>query len=51
MPLLIMILLILAFLCFLIGTVQLQPPGISSRINWSSLGLAFLTLVYLMMRT
>jgi hypothetical protein len=39
-------LLILALICFLIGAVNVQPPG-TRQINWPSAGLALLVLVYM----
>lgn len=39
------VLLGLALLCFLLGTVNAQPPATRS-IDWTSAGLGLLTLVY-----
>jgi hypothetical protein len=51
MPLVGTIFVVLALICFLLGAVQLQPPNITARLNWVSLGLACLTIVYLMLRS
>jgi hypothetical protein len=40
------ILVIAALLCFLVGTVNVQPPG-TRQINWVSAGLVLLMLAYL----
>jgi len=41
------ILLILALLCFVLGAFNVTTAS-ASRINWQSLGLAFLALAYLL---
>ncbi len=46
MPVIVMVFLVLALLCFLIGTINIQPPG-TRQINWVSAGLALLVLAYL----
>jgi len=45
MALLSIILVICALLCFLAGTIQVQPP--QRPVNWTSLGFVFLVIVYL----
>jgi ABC-type uncharacterized transport system permease subunit len=40
-----MVFLILALVCFLVGTINIQPPG-TRQINWVSAGLALLVLAY-----
>jgi len=47
MPMVHVLLAILALLAFLIGTISVQLPQ-TSRVNWVALGLAFLTLVFLL---
>jgi len=47
MPILIVVLLVAALFCFLAGTVQMQLPT-ARPINWQSLGLALLVIVYLL---
>jgi VIT1/CCC1 family predicted Fe2+/Mn2+ transporter len=42
----VLVFVILALLCFLVGTVNIQPPG-TRQINWMSAGLALLALAYL----
>jgi len=37
--------LVLALICFLVGTINLQPP-VTRPINWMSAGLALLVLAY-----
>ena len=49
MPMLITVLTVLALLCFLAGTVQIQPPA-ARPINWTAAGLALFTIVYLLTR-
>jgi len=46
MSILTLMLLIAALLCFLAGTVQVQTPA-ARPINWQSLGLTLLTIVFL----
>ncbi|HEU0180301.1 MAG TPA: hypothetical protein VFV58_39195 [Blastocatellia bacterium] len=46
MPILTILLLVAALLCFLAGTVQVQAPT-ARPINWQSAGLALLTIVFL----
>jgi ABC-type uncharacterized transport system permease subunit len=46
MPVIVTVFLIMALLCFLIGTINIQPPG-TRQINWTSAGLALLVLAYL----
>ena len=45
MPIIRVVFLILALLCFLIGTVNPQPP-VTRQINWQSAGLALLVIAY-----
>jgi len=45
----VIVLLILALICFLAGIINAQPPGTRS-VNWVSAGLALLTLLYLITR-
>jgi hypothetical protein len=40
------ILIVVALLCFLIGSVNIQPPG-NRQINWVSAGLVLVLLAYL----
>jgi ABC-type uncharacterized transport system permease subunit len=42
----VMVFIVLALLAFLVGTVNVQPPG-TRQINWTCAGLALLTLAYL----
>lgn len=46
MPIVVLVFLILALISFLIGTVNVQPPG-TRQINWTCAGLALLVLAYL----
>jgi ABC-type uncharacterized transport system permease subunit len=45
MPVVRMVFLVLALLCFLFGTVNVQPPG-TRQINWTCAGLTLLVLAY-----
>jgi ABC-type uncharacterized transport system permease subunit len=45
MPMVRMVFLVLALISFLVGTVNVQPPG-TRQINWTSAGLALLVLAY-----
>ena len=47
MPLIVITFIILAVLCFLVGTINVQPPG-TRQINWTCAGLVLLVLAYLM---
>jgi hypothetical protein len=46
MPIIVLVFVILALLCFLVGTINVQPPA-TRQINWTCAGLALLTLAYL----
>lgn len=46
MPMIVTVFLILALICFLVGTVNVQPPG-TRQIHWTCAGLALLVLAYL----
>ncbi len=47
MPIIVIVFLVLSLLCFLVGTVNIQPPQPPSRqINWACAGLALLVLAY-----
>jgi hypothetical protein len=46
MPLIVIIFVVLALLCFLAGAINVQPPA-TRQINWTSAGLALLVLAYL----
>lgn len=46
MPMIVTVLVILALICFLVGTINIQPPG-TRQINWVSAGLGLLVLAYL----
>ncbi len=46
MPMIVLVFVILALISFLVGTVNVQPPG-TRQINWTSAGLALLALAYL----
>ena len=50
MPIIIVVFTVLALLCFLAGTVQIQPPAVRP-INWTAAGLALLTIVYLLTKS
>lgn len=50
MPAAFTILLWLALICFLVGIINPQPPG-TRTISWISLGLALVTLAYLIRGT
>jgi hypothetical protein len=47
MALMVNIFVVLGTLCFLIGTINVQPAGGARQINWVSAGLALLTLAWL----
>lgn len=49
MPMLITVFAVLALLCFLAGTIQVQAPA-PRPINWTAAGLALLTIIYLLTR-
>lgn len=46
MPIIVIVFLIAALLCFLVGTINVQPPAPRPQINWTSAGLALLVLAY-----
>jgi len=46
MPMIVLVFVILALLCFLVGTINVQPPG-TRQINWTCAGLVLLVLAYL----
>jgi hypothetical protein len=41
------ILLVCALICFLMGAIQVQPPAATRPVNWQSLGLAILTVAFI----
>ena len=45
MPIIVIVFLVLALLCFLVGTINVQPPA-TRQINWTCAGLALLVLAY-----
>ena len=48
-PTIVVVFVILALLCFLLGTINAQVPA-GRSINWTAAGLALLTLAWLMTR-
>jgi len=46
MPIIVLVFVILALICFLVGTINIQPPA-SRQINWTCAGLGLLVLAYL----
>lgn len=50
MPIVIIILAVLALLCFLAATIQVQTPA-ARPIHWGWAGLALLTVIYLLSRS
>jgi hypothetical protein len=46
MPIIVIVFLISALLCFVAGTISVQPPGSTRQINWACAGLALLVLAY-----
>jgi hypothetical protein len=45
MPMIVTVLVILALICFLVGTIKVQPP--TRQIDWTCAGLGLLVLAYL----